>query len=743
MSTDVVNFVCRICSASCNLVAERQDGVIQTIRGDKHDPVYYGYSCIKGREAAHVHQLPSRLLHSMKRQADGSHEAIAAPQATTEIAARLKAIVAEHGPRSVALYIGTHGYINFTAHAMAYALMKAIGSPMVFNTGSIDQPGKGIAMALHGIWLAGTPPTETWDVLLLVGSNPLVSLTGGLGVNPARTLKQSHYRGMKLIVVDPRVSESARRADLHLQCKPGEDAAVMAGIVRELLRSELIDREFVDAETQGLDALRMAVEPYTADAVAARAGIRAQDLIAAANMIGAARRGAVFSGTGANMSGQANLVEYLGRALTSLRGWWLRAGEVKGNPGVLIEPFPAIAASPGPFPPAGFGEKLRVRGLTDTATGMPTAALSDEILLSGEGQVKALIVLGGNPMLAWPDQLKTQAAMRSLDLLVSIDPRVAGTGRYAHYVLAPKLPLEVDNATGVYEMLASFAPGWGYEVPYGHVSPPLQAPPAGADVHDEWELLYDIGRHMGLALSVKSMAVLDPARAWALATPLDMQVKPSPLEVWRMVFRGSPVDYDTVRAAGRGGRVFERPRTIVQPRPQGWTGRIQLGSEPMMQDLAEIAAERDPASESSGFPLRLICRRMHDVMNSSWVENPRQHRPWAYNPAFMNPEDLAQIGAAAGDVVEIRSARDAILGIAQPAPEIRRGCVSMSHCWGGNPDEPEQPEHGSNTARLLFTDRGFDRYSGIPLMSAVPVRVSLAPANTRALPTAAVHAAAI
>jgi anaerobic selenocysteine-containing dehydrogenase len=740
MPTDKVNFVCRICQACCNLVAVRDDGLIRDIRGDKTDPVYHGYSCIKGREAATVHALPSRLLHSMKRQSDGRHAPIAAQRATAEIAERLRSIVAEHGPRAVALYIGTHGYINFPAQALSYSLMKAIGSPMVFNTATIDQPGKGIAMALHGIWLAGTPPIESWDALLLVGANPIVSMTGGLGVNPARTLKQGQYRGMKLIVVDPRVTETARRADVFLQCRPGEDAAVLAGLIRQLLADGHIDADFVGAETEGLEALRQAVAPYTPEHVAERAGIRADELLAAATVLGGARRGAVFSGTGANMSGQANIVEYLGRALSSLRGWWLRAGEVKVNPGVLIDPLPPLAASPGPFPAAGFGEKLRVRGLTDTAAGLPTAALSDEILLPGSGQVKALIVVGGNPMAAWPDQLKTQAAMETLDLLVCLDPRLEGTSRYAHYVLAPALSLEVENTTAVNELVSSFGPGWGYEAPYAQVSPPLQAPPPGADVHEEWSLLYDIARHMGLSLSIRPLAILDPARAAAQSSEVDMQHKPTTQDIWRMVLKGAPVDYDSVRAAGAGGHVFERPLTRVQPKPEGWSGRLQLGAEPMMQELARIAAASAARSGAEEFPLRLLSRRMHDVLNSSWHDNPRQQRPWAYNPAFMNPDDLARIGAGSGDIVEIRSASGSILGVAQAAPDVRRGCVSMSHCWGGNPDQPDRPESGSSTARLLRNDQDFDPYSGIPLMSGVPVRVSRAAGQLPATQAAALAA---
>lgn len=724
MPSTLKNTVCRICHAGCNLVVETEGGGVKSIRGDKHDTAYYGYSCIKGREAISVHTLSSRLLQTMKRRADGSHAPISTQLAAMEVGDRLKHIISQHGPRAVALYIGTNGYTNFPSQGMALALMQALDSPMVFTSVTIDQPGKAIALAMHGPWLAGTPPLESWDALLLVGTNPIVSMNGGLGLNPARNLKQGQYRGMKLVVIDPRRTDCARHADLYLQCRPGEDAAVLAGLAREMLVNGWVDTDFIAAETEGLENLRAAVEPYTPEHVAQRAGINAADLRAAAALLGQAKRGAVSAGTGSNMAGQGNVVEYLVKVLTSLRGWWLRAGEVKQNPGVLIEPFPAIAASPGPFPAAGFGEKLRVRGLTDTAAGLPTAALADEILMPGEGQIKALIVLGGNPMLSWPDQIKTQAAMQALDLLVCFDPQLYGTGKYAHYVFAPKLSLEVEVTTAHCELFTSFGPGWGYEHPYAHISPPPCQPPTGADVHEEWETLFKIAQHMGLQLAVKPFSILDPARAAEMASPLDMTREPSSAEMWRVILKGAPVDYDTVRAR-TGGNTYERPHTLVQAKPDSWTGRLHIGAEPMLAELTRIGAEA-PELGSAGeiFPMRLISRRMNDVFNSTGHDNPRQQRRVAGNPAYMNPADMEQLGAASGDVVEISSARGSILGIAEAAPDVRAGCVSMSHGWGRNPGDLEDPRtDGGNTGRLLFNDRDCDPYTGIPRMSAVPVRV--------------------
>jgi anaerobic selenocysteine-containing dehydrogenase len=714
--------VCRVCHAQCALLVDFEDGVPVAVHGDKDNPAYHGYSCIKGRQIAEMPYLPSRLTHSIKRQPDGSYAPIAADQAAIEIADKIKSIVAEHGPRSVALYIGTFGYNNFGAQAFALAFMQAIGSKMIFTSVTIDQPGKGVAAALHGPWLAGTPMVDEWDALLLVGTNPIVSMNGGLGMNPAKRLHDAKKNGLKLVVIDPRVTDCARHADVHLQARPGEDPALLAGFIRYWIAHGMIDRAFIDDNADGFAALKQAVEPYTPDYVCARADVPVDDFIAAAEILGRAPRGAAAGGTGANMSGRGNLVEYLLKCVTTTRGWWMKEGDLKRNPGVLIEPFPAIAASPGPFPAWDFGEKLRVRGLTECASGLPTGALADEILTPGEGQIKALICLGGNPMLAWPDQLKTHEAMKALDLLVCFDPRQSATGKIAHYTVAVKLPMELEGNTALNEFLGTLGVGWGFDLPYAQATPPLAAPPPGSDVVEEWETFYAMAQRLGLDLKIKTFAIHDPKRAAELATFVDMQNKPSETDIWRMVTKGSPIPYDEV-LQHPNGHVWDLQRVPVQPKPAGWSGKLQLGAPAMMQELADIAAATLPAADET-FPFRVISRRLHDAHNSNWHEAPGLRRRRPYNPAFMNPEDMAAHGFTQGDVLEIESARASIQCVAEAAPDVRPGCVSITHAWGGNPDENENPFlDGGNTGRLSFNDRDFDPYTGIPIMSAIPVRI--------------------
>lgn len=715
--------LCRACHVSCSLVVEMEGGRPIKIYGDKDNPISHGYSCIRGRESFKCATLPSRLKTSLVRRGDGAFDAIGSDMAARAVAGKLRAIIAEHGPRAVALYAGTFS-TNTLTKMFAMALMDAIGSPMFFTPMPIDQPGKPIADALHGSWLGGVRRgIEGIEVMLLFGSNPLESIAGPFGTSPDYNLREAKSQGTKLIVCDPRRTETAKRADIFLQVRPGEDAALMAGIIRVILSEALYDKSFVEAEADGLEAIRSAVDPFTPACVEARTDIAAADLIATARTYAGARRAIIHVGTGPNMSGRSTLCEYLGRVLTTLCGNWPRAGERLGNPGVLMKFAEPMAATPGPTPAIGLGEAMRVHGLSKSAAGMPTSVLPDEILLPGKGQVQALVVIGGNPMLAFPDQEKTFEAMKALELLVCLDPHLSATAKLAHYVIAPKLFLEMPAVSGFWEQLITYGTLYGYDVPYQQYTPAVVAPPAGADVIEDWQFIYQLARHMGLQLTLRSASIVtgNPDDVAANSTRLDMTKDITTEEALAYAFRGSPVPYEEVKRKAVGGHVFDVPEKRIAPKPAGWAGRFDIGNATMMAQLGAVAAETHGALPH-GRPFRLTARRFKDIYNSSWTEHEMLKRKWRCNPAFMHPSDMDAVGFRSGDIVRIESDRASILAIAQADADMKIGCISMSHGWGPNPDEPEDPrELGSTPNRLCDNSKDCDSISWIPLMSAIPV----------------------
>jgi len=713
--------VCRACQAMCGLVVDFEDGRPVATHGDKDNPAYFGFSCIKGREYADDHASPNRLLHSQKRISGDTFAPIGWQDAANEIAGKIAKIIDAHGPDSVALYLGTFGFNNFLTHAFGKAFMAAIGSQMVFNPASIDQPGKAIAGPLHGPWLAGPYRPGEWDGVLLVGTNPLVSMNGGLGMNPARQLHEGKKRGMQLVVIDPRVSESAQKADLHLQCRPGEDAAILAAMARQIIEDGCYDKAFVDSDTKGFDELKAALDPFNPRDVAARAGLTPDEIIAAARMQAAWKKGSVSIGTGPNMAGFGNSAEYLGLVITSLLGHWRRAGEVRANSGVVIKSFPPIAASPGPGPALGYGKKLRIRGLEQTAAGLPTAALPDEILTKGEGQVKALISIGGNPVLTWPDQTKTIEAMKALDLLVSIDPRMSKTSKLADYIIAPKMPYECHGNTSLMEYLGNFVSGWGYQETYGQVSDPILDTPEGSNLCDEYAFLHALAAGLDKPLEVMSLAPVIPAEAFGQTTEIARDKCPSPIEAWDAALKGAPFKPSELHADpdAHKGKIMELNGTPIMEKPEGWAGKLDIANPLLMEELGQVAARLTEPTEATAYPFKLISRRLTEIHNSNWHENASQREKHPHQVAFMNPVDVETLGLSDGDIIEVTSTRATILCVAKEASDIRPGCLSVPHGWAG----AEAGGKDGNTNNLIFNDSDYDKHTGIPRMSAIPVQI--------------------
>jgi len=712
---------CRFCHALCGIQVTVDNGKVVKVTGDVENPIFRGFTCAKGRELPADHNHPDRLLRSIRREADGSFTQLSSANALDEVAERLRRIVDEDGPRAVAAYMGTAVVAYPAAGPLAKSFLDALGSPMYFTPGTIDQPGKFIAAALHGKWGGGVASFNESDVWMFVGTNPIVSMHGGTGVfSPSKQLRDAKARGMKLIAVDPRRTELAAMADAHLRPKPGEDPALLAGLVRIILEEGRHDASFCAEHVKGLEELRRAVVPFTPSEVERRTGVKPHELIRVAHMLSAARRGAVTVGTGPNMARYGALTEYLCVVLTTICNLWRKTGDEVANPGVLM-PARAWKAQAVPMPPAyGFGERMRVKGLADTVTGMCTAACADEILLDGPGRIRALIVMGGNPVAAWPDQLKVIAAMKKLDLLVCIDPKLNATSRLGHYVFAPKLSLEVPGMTQPREQVPLLGATFhSFPKPYAMHSPAIVDPPEHSDLLEEWEVFYGLAQRMGLGLELSG-------------THLDMSSPPTTDRIYDLLTQGSRIPLDRIRQFEHG-HVFDDERVVVEAADPDRADslRLEVGHPVMLDQLAEVAAE--PVLGHAGFraeepyAFRLISRRMRDVYNSKGFDLPRLMRKHSYNPAFMNPRDLTALGIVTGGIVEITSSRASITGIVEAAEDVPPGVISMAHCWGDVPERDDEFRSiGSCTGRLVDSDRDYDPFCGIPVMSAIPVNVRAA-----------------
>lgn len=723
--------ICRLCTAFCPLLVEVEEGRAIRVMGDPSNDLYHGYTCPKGRALAEQHAAPTRLLHSLKRGAAG-RTAIGAETAMDEVAAQITEIVAKHGPRSVALYLGTGVLPYPVTMPAARSWLRGVGSPMFFTPGAIDQPGKSIAMALHGSWQAGEQTFEGSDTYMLIGMNPIISKCHGvLGQNPGRKIKTAVAAGMKLIVIDPRRTETAGRAMLHLQPRPGEDPTLLAAIVRTVIVEQLYDADFLSANAEGLEALAAAVADFTPDYAAGRSGVPAEDIASAARIFAQARRGCALVGTGPSFATRGTITEYLSMALNTLCGRWPRAGEVAPRPNVMLPAHEPRAQPIPPFPGWGYGERMRSRELGMSAAGMPTGALADEILFEGEGGVRALVCVGANPMMSWPDQRKTRAAMDRLELLVSIDHELSATAELADYVIAPMLSFEAPGMSQSVEGLKYYGYGLGTPRPWAQYAPRIAVPPPGSDLIEDWMFFQGLAKRMGIGMRLMtSFRAGSHAESASLFMDIDHAAPPTTEEVIEDMTRTSRVPLAEVKRNARG-KLYDEVQQRILPREGGNTDRLQLGAPYVTDWLRRIRSE-DFVSlrKDAEFPLLLVSRRANNFLNSIGRSSPVLARGKTYNPLHVHPADLAKFGIACGDSIEIRSSRDVVPAVAEADDTLRRGVVSMYQAFGGQPDEDHRYlELGTNTNRLIDGDSEVDEVTGIPRMGAIPV--SIAPMRDR------------
>jgi anaerobic selenocysteine-containing dehydrogenase len=707
MAVETHKTYCRFCHNYCAFEVDVENGRAVAVRGDAGDPIYGGYSCVKGRQLPEAHAHPERLLRPLKRMPDGTQEEIPLAQALDEIAARVREIAAKSGKRAIASYCGTYAFQNSAALAVSKAWHKGFGSESYYTSVTIDQPSKAVAVSRAGAWMAGTHGFHESDVVMHIGNNPIVSQYTPFGGtppwNPVKELRDAKARGLKLIVIDPRRTDMARRADLYLQIRPGEDPALLAGMIRIILDEGLHDRAFCAQWMDGFDELQRAVADFDLEHVAQRTRLPKQQILDAARTFARAKRGIAVTGTGPDMAPHPTLTEHLVICLNLICGRVNRAGEKVPNPGILSPPTPKKAQPTGPFPLFGHGPRSRVRGLGEIIGEMPCAALSDEILLEGEGQVKALFVIGGNPLVAWPDQRKAVRAIDALELLVCVDIRRSATAKHADYVLPGRMCLERADVPILCDT-------W-YELPYTHYSPAIVDAPAGAEVIVEWELYWELAARLGT-----------PIRLAGGELPLAR--KPSKDEVLACMLKGGRIPFDEVRKH-RGGTVYEQVAETVAPADAGCAKRFALAPDGVVEELAEVRRE----SQAEGpYSHRLISRRLRQVYNSSGRDLSESRARGTTNPAFMNPNDLDELGVRSGDVLEIESAHARIYGVAEAADDVMPGVISMAHAWGDPAANPKEVrEIGASTNALISNEVDFDPITGMARQSAIPVNVRRAP----------------
>jgi anaerobic selenocysteine-containing dehydrogenase len=706
---------CRLCNTHCGMIVSvDSEEHIVGILPDRDDLMTEGFACFKGLVAPQAHEAANRVCHPLKRGPDGTFERIGLEQALDEIAGKLKEIIERDGPQSIGGYRGSGAGMNAAGCFLLDGLFTAIGTPKVFSAITIDQSAKIVAAERIGVWPPGPHPFVGSDVTLVFGANPLVSYTSKFGAhNPRKKLKEEIAKGqLKVLIVDPRRTETARFADVFLQPMPGEDATIAAGMIRLILEQGWEDKAFIAQHVAQLDDLRRSVEPFTPQYVAKRADVPVDRFIEMTKIFAQAKRGRAQSGTGANMGPHSNLVEHLLVTLNIICGRFVREGERIANPGVLLPRYPR----PCRVTPAkrsfekGFKSRIGQYGVLPCGVPeLPTGIMADEILQPGRGQIKAFIAHGGNPAVIVPDQLKVVRAFRSLELLVTVDPYMTPTAKLSHYVLPTTLQYERADL-----------PCWQAEnlfynmKPYTRYTAAVARPPAGVEVVDDVHIFWGLAKRLGLTLT-------------SLGAPLDMTRPPTADDVLAIVAERAHAPYDQIRRDPLGG-FYEGEPQYAEPGHPGPEDKFTVAPPDVVVDIEALAREdfqRDViVSNGARATHKLTVRRQRHMWNSIGRELPATKQRVPYNPAFLNPQDLADLGVAPGGLIRVCSETTAVDMIAEADETLRPGVLSVVHGFGVLPEENEYQRDGVSVNIFISTDANLQTINAMPRMTSIPVAIT-------------------
>lgn len=702
---------CKIgaCEPFCGLEVDVENGKMVSVRPDPAHPVTTGYACVKGMHVPDYQNDPDRLLRPERKVGD-RWEHVDWETATREIGQKLRSIVDAHGPRAIATYWGNAA--DSTSITLANTLCHSFGSPNSFNVLSLEYTDRG---AVAGRMLGNEnlilqPDAGRTKFALLLGTNPLV--TQGMTLlqrrpRIAQDFKTIQSSGGKLVVVDPRNTESARLADEHVAIRPGTDLFLLIGMLRWIVAHDAYDRRFVGEHCSDFEALCAAVAEVDLRMVSEVTDVPQAAIERLAEEFASAESAFVTTRVGVQTSQNTTLTEWAVQALNAITGNVDRPGGVYFNPGAidvpaLIEQF-TKRRNPAPS---------RIGGFPQIFGGPPASVLAEDVLSEDPARIRALVVIAGNPVITFPNTLRIEAALKRLDLLVCIDLYRSDTGSFAHY----NLPAATLYEKGSFHFLTStFEP-----YPYAEWKPKIVEP--RGEARSEWDIVKDIACAAGVPF------LNDPLLDRAARMSEAVGIRFSEDHLYRYLLLGK----------ARLGRLKGTPGGIKFGDIQ-WgeflrsglhtkDGRIHLAPQDLVEALARVLAA--PPLPSEEFPFLLISGARRSASYNTWTHNiPALMDRMKGNWATVHPDDARSLGVAEGGRVRITTGVGAVEIELRSSVDVRPGVVSVHQFWGHVYDS------GTTTSRRfpgvnvnnLHDDSDLDEFSGMPVYNGRPCRLERLP----------------
>jgi len=733
---------CSLCEAMCGLQITVENGRVAKIRANDDDVWSRGYICPKGTTLGDLHHDPDRLRAPLVRRGDAFHE-VTWEEAFAEVEHRLRAVIETHGIGAVTTYIGNPTAHNFSLSRYVAAFAPMSGIERLYSAGTVDQWPKNVSSALlfGRMWTFPLPDLDRTDYLLMMGANPHASQGSLLAAaDVLGRLDAIRARGGVVVVVDPRRTGTAKRADEWLPIRPGTDAALLLAVAQVLFAEGRVRPGRLAALTNGIEEVERLCRDFTPEAVADTCGIPAETIRSVARGLSDAPRAAVYGRIGTCNQEFGTLASWLVDVINVLTGNLDReGGAMFSNP---------IAWSLSSLTPPDFVDgfefgrwRSRVRGAPEVLGQVPISCLAEEIATPGAGQIKALITIAGNPVLSAPDAAKLDAALPALDCMISLDNWQNETTRHAHVILPGASVLEQPHYD---EMI------WSWAVRNaGKYSPALFEPEPERPA--EWQILLtlaailqgqkaadvDVNAIDNLFFGgVVATVAADPTSAIAGRDPGEIVAQagaPGPVRMLDFAIRTGP--WGDRYGANPGGLTLEKmaaqPNGIdmgpLEPRLPGVlktkSGKIELAPSYITADiprLRERLARRDEG-------LVLVSRR-HLRSNNSWMHNvPALVTGKDRCTLLVHPDDARAAGLVDGKPARISSSAGSIVAPVEVTDEMRRGVVCLPHGWGH--DKPGvrlavASEHAGVCNNVLAPGELVDVLSGNAIVNGIPVEIS-------------------
>ena len=733
---------CSLCEAMCGIVVEHRDGEVLSIKPNRDDVLSRGHICPKAVALKDVHEDPDRLRRPVRRTSNGGWAEVSWSEAFDEVAGRLAAVRARHGNDAIAIYAGNPTVHNLGAMLGIGDFIRAIRTRNFYSATSVDQlPHMVASWAMFGHqFLMPLPDVDRTQLFVCIGGNPVAS-AGSLMSAPGfeRRVDALHARGARLLVIDPRRTETAAIADEYLGIRPGTDVFLLLALLHEVFRSGRVQLAHLATVVDGLDDLRGAVMAFDPRALAARTSIPHERIVRLAHELLDEPRALVYGRVGACTQEFGGLTLWLIYCLNAVTGHLdTEGGMMFAEPAVDLTRAYGSAGHYGKW-------RSRVRGLPEFGNELPVAALGEEILTPGEGQVRALVTYAGNPVLSTPNGAQLDRALAGLEFFVAIDPYVNETTRHAHLILPPVSPLERSH----YDIALS-----GFAVRnVAKYSPALFPKPA--DGRHDHEILGELTRRLRKrppsVTARASLALKDlVARRLGPDGTLDWMLKTGRYGVpdegrWNLLSRlpGLGAMRKLLSARDRQPRGLSVARLLAEPngvdlgplepalprRLATRDRRLPLAPALFLADLgrARQALETPPPS------LALIGRR-HVRSNNSWMHN--SHRLVKGKPRctlLIHPADAAARDIVDGARVRVSSRVGSVEVAAEVTTGIQPGVVSLPHGWGhGRPGVrlSVASAHAGVSINDLVDDRQVDALTGTAVLNGTPVEVVTVPVAT-------------